>query len=109
MMARLMLSAGMLAALASVTALRRRGLASTSPPPARAAIIISLIMRVNAFPRLASVAAFLCLMVAHLECPDMVKTSSSRAALQIPGEPNTLEYHARTLRPARRGHPRHED
>src|SRR5271169_259771 len=98
MMARLMFSAGMLAALASVTALRRRGFMSGSPPPLRAAIMISLIMRVNAFPRLASVAAFLCLMVAHLECPDMVKTSSSRTALQIPGEPNTLEYHARGQR-----------
>jgi hypothetical protein len=56
-------------------------------------------MRVNAFPRLASVAAFLCLMVAHLECPDMVNTSSSRTALQIAGEPNTLEYHARAFGP----------
>src|SRR5271154_4080398 len=100
MMARLMLSAGMLAALASVTALRRRGFMSGSPPPPRAAIIISLIMRVNALPRLASVAAFLCLMVAHLECPDMVNTSGSRVTLQIAGEPNTLEYHARPFGPA---------
>src|SRR5580658_10177357 len=99
MMARLILSAGMLAPLASVTALRRRGLASTSPPPARAAIMISLIMRVNAFPRLASVAAFLCLMVAHLECPDMVKTSGSRVLSCVVGEPNTLEYHARAAAP----------
>jgi hypothetical protein len=28
-------------------------------------------IRVNARPRLASVAAFLCLIVAHFECPDM--------------------------------------
>jgi hypothetical protein len=34
-------------------------------------MLISLMMRVNAFPRLASVAAFLCLMVAHFEWPDM--------------------------------------
>src|SRR6202044_879358 len=99
MMARLMLSAGMLAAFASVTALRRRGFISGSPPPLRAAIIISLIMRVNAFPRLASVAAFLCLMVAHLECPDMVNSFGSRVASSVAGEPNTLEYHAWPMRP----------
>src|SRR5688500_12231896 len=70
MMARLMLSAGMLTPFAASTAVRRRGFASGSPP-LRAAIMISLMMRVNVFPRLASRAAFLCLMVAHLECPDM--------------------------------------
>jgi hypothetical protein len=32
-------------------------------------------MRVNTFPRLESVAAFLCLIVAHFEWPDMVETS----------------------------------
>ena len=42
-------------------------------PPLRAAMLISLMMRVKTFPRLASRAAFLCLMVAHLECPDMIK------------------------------------
>src|SRR5581483_1692864 len=94
MMARLMLSAGMLAAFASVMALRRRGLASGSPPPARAAIMISLMMRVNIFPRLASVAAFLCLMVAHLECPDMVFPLARALFYGFLGEPNTLEYHA---------------
>src|SRR5579862_6019300 len=70
MMARLMLSEGMLTALAAVMAVRRRALVSGSPP-LRAAMLISLMRRVNTFPRLASVAAFLCLMVAHLECPDM--------------------------------------
>ncbi len=59
--------------------------------------MISLMMRVNAFPRLASVAAFLCLMVAHFECPDMVNSFGSRVVLSIAGEPNTLEYHARDL------------
>ena len=42
-----------------------------SPPPMRAAIVISRMTRVNTRPRLASVAAFLCLIVAHFECPDM--------------------------------------
>src|ERR1700683_874836 len=98
MMARLMLSAGMLAGLASVGGWRRRGFLSGWPPPPRAAIMISLMMRVNAFPRLASVAAFLCLMVAHLECPDMVNTSGSRELGRFAGEPNCLEYHARAPR-----------
>ena len=40
--------------LAARMAVRRRGLPSGSPP-LRAAIVISLMMRVNAFPRLASV------------------------------------------------------
>src|ERR1700726_5311755 len=72
MIAFLMLSEGMLTALAATMAVRRRGFISGSPPW-RAAIMISLMMRVNAFPRLASRAAFLCLMVAHFECPDIVK------------------------------------
>src|SRR6266566_3652695 len=57
--------------LAVATAVRRRGLVSGSPPPLRAAILISRISRVKTRPRFASVAAFLCLMVAHFECPDM--------------------------------------
>ena len=45
--------------------------AGPGSPPLRAAIMISLMTRVNIFPRLASVAAFLCLIVAHLLCPDI--------------------------------------
>src|SRR5579862_6741709 len=66
-----MLSAGMFSALAARTAVRRRGLPSGSPPPALAAMVISLIRRVKVLPRLASRAPFLCLIVAHLEWPDM--------------------------------------
>src|SRR5512134_1861959 len=66
-----MLSAGMLAPLALSTAVRRRGLLSGSPPPMRAAIVISRISLVKSFPRLASSAPFLCLMECHLECPDI--------------------------------------
>src|SRR5580658_1279226 len=75
-MARLMLSAGMFSAFAAAIALRRRGLPSGSPPPPLAAMVISLIRRVNILPRLASVAPFLCLMVAHFEWPDMGVSSS---------------------------------
>ena len=69
--ARLMLSAGMFEALALSTAVRRRGLLSGSPPPMRAAIVISRMILVKSLPRLASSAPFLCLIEAHLECPDM--------------------------------------
>src|ERR1700733_6080444 len=75
-MARLMLSAGMFSAFAARTAVRRRGLPSGSPPPALAAMVISLIRRVKILPRLASSAPFLCLIVAHFEWPDM-ETSGS--------------------------------
>src|SRR3954454_22642436 len=73
-MARLMFSAGMLLALASLMIVRRHGLVSGSPPPARAAMVNSLMMRVKIFPRLASAAPFLCLIVCHLEWPDMFET-----------------------------------
>src|SRR3954471_147857 len=72
-MARSMLSFGMLAALASATAARSRGLPAGSPPPMRAATVISFRMRVKILPRLASAAPFLCLMVLHLLWPDMGK------------------------------------
>ena len=68
-----MLSAGMLTDLASATIVRRRGLVSVSPPPLRAATVSSLMMRVKILPRLASAAPFLCLIVCHLEWPDMMK------------------------------------
>src|SRR5262245_7371208 len=70
-MARLMLSAGMFSALAARMAVRRRGLVSGSPPPPLAAMLISLMRRVKILPRLASSAPFLCLIVAHLEWPDI--------------------------------------
>src|SRR5437870_198195 len=71
MMARLMLSAGMFSSLASDTAFLSLGLPSTSPPPIRAAIVISLMTFVNMRPRLASMAPFLCLILCHLEWPDI--------------------------------------
>src|SRR4249919_3229697 len=72
-MARLMLSAGMLTCFASAMIVRRRGFMSGSPPPLRAATVSSLMMRVKILPRFASAAPFLCLIVCHLEWPDMVK------------------------------------
>src|SRR6478736_1438527 len=65
----------MLASAALSTARRKRGLLLMSPPPRRAATVISLIRRVQILPRLASVAAFLCLILAHLLCPAMTLLS----------------------------------
>src|SRR5512133_788071 len=68
-----MFSAGMFTDLASAMIVRSRGFESGSPPPARAATAISLMMRVKMRPRFASAAPFLCLMVCHLEWPDIRK------------------------------------
>src|SRR6201985_1053689 len=81
--ARLILSAGMFSALAAATAPRKRGLASGSPPPWRAAMVISLIRRVKILPRFASSAPFLCLIVAHLEWPDMETSTASEFAVSL--------------------------
>src|SRR5215831_3402527 len=71
-MARSIVSFGMFAALASLTALRRRGFwFGSPPPPVRAAIVSSLISLVKSFPRFASSAPFLCLIECHFECPDI--------------------------------------
>ena len=53
-MARVILSIGRLLDFPFETAFRNRGFASTSPPPNRAATVISLMILVNIFPRLAS-------------------------------------------------------
>src|SRR5260370_7869437 len=45
------------------------GLPSGSPPPVRAATSMFLTSLAKSLPRLASTAAFLCLVVAHLEWP----------------------------------------
>src|SRR5262245_39664160 len=66
-----MVSFGMLPALASTIAFRKRAFPSGSPPPDRAATVISLMNFVKSLPRLASSAPFLCLILCHLECPDM--------------------------------------
>src|ERR1700733_1360324 len=67
--ARSMLSLGTDVFLAFWMASHSVGLPSGSPPPVRAATSMFLISRANSLPRLASMAAFLCLVVAHLEWP----------------------------------------
>src|SRR3954453_7043735 len=79
-------------------ALRRRGLPVGSPPPMRAATVSSLMSLVKSLPRFASSAPFLCLIVAHFECP------------LISAKPPARETEARTLVAREYGvnpHPRH--
>jgi hypothetical protein len=71
LIARSIVSFGMLLSVALSIASRRRGFIDGSPPPRRAATVISLIRRVKILPRFASAAAFLCLMFAHLLWPAM--------------------------------------
>src|SRR6516165_10716642 len=68
-MARSILSLGMLCALAARMALRRRGLALGSPPPAFGASVISLDNLLKILPRLASIAPLKRLTFDHLLCP----------------------------------------
>src|SRR3970040_1114136 len=70
-MARSIVSLGMPAPLAWAMAVRSAAFVSALEPPLRAACMSSRMTRVKAAPRLASAAAFLCLMVAHLLWPDM--------------------------------------
>src|SRR3954468_2278473 len=69
--ARSMLSFGTELFLAFWMASYSVGLPAGSPPPVRAATSTFLISLANILPRLASMTAFLCLVVAHLECPDI--------------------------------------
>src|SRR5256885_1885303 len=69
--ARSMLSLGTEVFFAFWMASYNVGLAYGSPPPLRAATSMFLISFAKSLPRLASTAAFLCLVVAHLEWPDM--------------------------------------
>src|SRR5438552_6858881 len=76
-MARLMLSAGMLAARAASVAALRRTLPLGSPPPFRAATVISRRILEKSFPRCTSVLPFFRLICDHRECPDMAPSPSS--------------------------------
>jgi hypothetical protein len=70
-MARSMVSRGIELSRAFWNIVRSVGLASGSPPPSRAATSTWRSTLANSLPRALSVAAFLCLMVAHLEWPDI--------------------------------------
>src|SRR3979411_1359676 len=69
--ARSMLSLGTEVFFAFWMASYNVGLPAGSPPPVRAATSMFLISRANSLPRRASLTAFWCLVVAHLEWPLM--------------------------------------
>src|SRR5262249_23880787 len=81
------------------------GLPPGSPPPTRAATSMFLINRAKFLPRRASITAFLCLVVAHLEWPLMqvllsfsrckVRTSSLRGRLPTSEPPRVARDHSR--------------
>src|SRR3972149_11583456 len=93
LIARSMLSFGMLAARARSTARRKPKFVSGSPPPSRAANAISRARRVNRLPRLASLAAFLRLIVDHLECPDMLLAAPPTSPVKREGDHDAELYH----------------
>src|SRR5436190_20446093 len=74
-MARSMVSIGTDASRALVNMDRRVALEFTSPPPSLAATSTWRISLANSLPRALSCAPFLCLIVAHLEWPDMSDAS----------------------------------
>ena len=81
--ARSMLSSGTEVLRAFWMASYSVGLPVGSPPPVRAATSMFLISLANILPRLASMTAFLCLVVAHLECPLIVPSTLFAQALFI--------------------------
>src|SRR6266581_4884685 len=52
-----------------------------SPPPWRAAMMMARLSLLHSLPRLASMAAFLCLIVAQWEWPDMVYLQAGQAII----------------------------
>src|SRR3954469_44148 len=80
--ARSMLSFGMRASFAFCTALASDAFIAGSPPPSRAATWIARASFVKWAPRRASTTAFLCLIDAHLEWPDMGDESIGRSVQQ---------------------------
>src|SRR5215212_4613822 len=77
--ARSMLSLGTEDFLAFWIASYSVGLPAGSPPPIRAATSMFLISLANILPRRASMTAFLCLVVAHLEWPLMMSSLGHRS------------------------------
>src|SRR5262252_2499709 len=71
LIARSIVSFGMLTPRALSTAARSRGLPLMSPPPSRAEIVSSLMTLVQSFDFLESEASFLCLILDQRLWPDM--------------------------------------
>ena len=82
--ARSMLSFGTEDRFAFWIASYKVGLPARSPPPMRAATSMFLISLANSLPRRASTTAFLCLVVAHFEWPDMTADAPQRLRCVTP-------------------------
>src|SRR4029079_336063 len=78
LMARSMLSLGIDTSRALSMAYRSLRFMVGSPPPCRAAMMIARLSLLHSLPRLASMAPFLCLIVAQCEWPDMVSSRYDR-------------------------------
>src|SRR6188768_1465456 len=92
--ARSMLSLGTEVFLAFWTASNRVGLPAGSPPPCFAATSMFLISLAKSLPRLASIAAFLCLVVAHLEWPDISPSICRLRRVRRSGRADQVHEHA---------------
>src|SRR6476646_6599061 len=80
--------------LAFWMASKRVGLPAGSPPPCFAATSMFLISLATSLPRLASIAAFLCLVVAHLEWPDMSTSVCRLRRVRRSGRAHQIHEHA---------------
>src|SRR4029079_16164472 len=83
LIARSMVSLGMLTSRALSTAVRRRGLPLMSPPPSRAEIVSSLMTLVQSFDFLESEASFLCLILDQRLWPDMTGHFYHNPSIQL--------------------------
>src|SRR6476659_5471256 len=92
--ARSMLSLGTLVFWAFWIASKSVGLPAGSPPPCFAATSMFLISFAKSLPRLASIAAFLCLVVAHLEWPDMSTSVCRLRRVGPSGRAHQVHEHA---------------
>src|SRR5690606_12723759 len=107
LIARSMLSLGTEVFLAFCTASYSVGFPARSGPPIFAATSMFLMSLANDFARRASMTAFLCLVVAHLECPLTVPLSMKSAGKSsgaISAEPR--QPHSRVARLERCQRPR---
>src|SRR4051795_8368176 len=103
--ARSMLSLGIEASRAFWIASASDGLPSGSPPPSFAATVIARASLVKSLPRRAATIAFLCLIPAHLECPDMTAASLCADRDGAGGDVRHPERaHDEALAPDRRPH-----
>src|ERR1044071_6225382 len=77
--------------LAFCVASKSVGLPDGSAPPVRAATSMFLISFAKSLPRLASITAFLCFVVAHLEWPDICLSPSRNRCCSARRDPTGIQ------------------